>query len=98
MCCFVVVLALLGPRLAFLFTWLASNRVTVAFHGGFLVPFLGLLFLPWTVLVYTLAYATVGGVTGIGWFFVALAVLMDIGSYVSGPYQRRRGAQPEIAY
>jgi hypothetical protein len=90
MCCVLVVLSLLGPRLAFLFTWLATNRVTVAFHSGFLVPFLGLIFLPWTVLLYTLAYAPVGGVSGVGWLFVALGVLADLSSAASGPYQRRR--------
>jgi len=87
-----VVLSLLGPRVAFLLTWLATNRVTLAFHDGFIVPFLGLLFFPWTVLMYTLAYAPIGGVTGVGWFFVVLGVLADVGSYVSGPAQRRRAA------
>jgi hypothetical protein len=88
----VIVLGLLGPRVAFLVTWLATNRVTVAFHSGFVVPFLGLLFLPWTVLLYTLAYAPVGGVSGVGWLLVALGAVADVASYVSGPAQRRRAA------
>ena len=54
MCCLTVILILLGPRVAFLATWLATNRVAVAFHHGFAVPFLGLIFLPWTALLYTL--------------------------------------------
>ena len=90
MCCLLVVLSLLGPRVAFLVTWLATNRVAVAFHDGWVVPLLGLVFLPWTALLYTLAYAPVGGVSGLGWLFVGLGVLADLGSYVSGPYQRRR--------
>ena len=92
MCCFVIVLSLLGPRVAFLATWLATNRVSVAFHNGFIVPFLGLIFLPWTVLIYALAYAPVGGVSGLGWLFVGLGFVADIGSYASGGYQRRRQA------
>ena len=90
MCCLVAVLSLLGPRVAFLVTWLATNRVSIAFHQGFLVPLLGLLFLPWTVLLYTLAYAPTGGVKGIGWLFVGLGLVADLGSYGSGGYQRRR--------
>ena len=90
MCCFVIVLSLLGPRIALLVTWLATNRVAVAFHNGFIVPFVGLLLLPWTTLLYTLAYAPVGGVSGVGWVFVVLGVLADLSSYTSGPYQRRR--------
>ena len=57
---------------------------------GVLVPLLGLIFLPWTTLLYTLAYAPVGGVSGIGWVVVAFGVAADIGSYTSGAYQRGR--------
>jgi hypothetical protein len=91
-CCLLILLSLLGPRLVFLGTWISTSRVAVAFQDGFLLPFLGLLFFPWTVLLYTLAYAPIGGVSGIGWFVVALGVLADVGSYVSGPVQRRRSA------
>jgi hypothetical protein len=91
-CCLLIVLSLLGPRVAFLLTWTATSRVAVAFHHGFLLPFLGLLFFPWTVLLYTLAYAPVVGVSGFGWLLVALGVLADVGSYISGPVQRRRTA------
>jgi hypothetical protein len=91
-CCFLVILSLLGPRIAFLFTWIATNKVTVAFHDGWVVPLLGVIFLPWTTLLYTLAYAPVGGVSGAGWFLVGLGVLADIAGYVAGPAQRRRQA------
>ena len=92
MCCFLLVLTILGPRVAFLVTWLATNRVTVAFHSGWVAPLLGLIFLPWTVLLYTLAYAPVGGVSGAGWLLVGLGFLADIAGYVAGPQQRRRQA------
>ncbi len=92
MCCLAVILTLLGPRVAFLVTWLATNRVAVAFHHDFVVPFLGLIFLPWTALLYTLSYAPVGGVSGLGWLFVGLGVLADLGSYASGGYRRGRRA------
>ena len=90
MCCLVAILAIFGPRLAFIATWIFSNRVAIAFHHGVLVPLLGLIFLPWTALMYVLAYAPVGGVTGIGWIFVALGLAADIGAYTSGAYQRGR--------
>jgi len=90
MCCLVALMSLLGPRIAFLVTWLATNRVSVAFHSGFVVPFLGLLFLPWTTLLYTLAYSPVGGVKGIGWLVVGLGLLADLGAYGSGGTARRR--------
>ncbi len=90
MCCILAVLSLLGPRVAFVVTWLATDKVSLAFKGGWAWPLLGLIFFPWTALMYTLSYAPVIGVTGIGWFLVVLGVLADLGSYVSGPASRRR--------
>jgi hypothetical protein len=49
-------LALFG-RLALLCLWLWTPLVGRAFHGGWLLPLLGLLFLPLTTLVYILVSA-----------------------------------------
>ena len=91
MCCLFLAVGLLGPRLGFLGVWLFStpNRVTLAFHGGWLLPLLGVLFLPWTALFYVLAYAPVGGVSAIGWLFVGLGFVADIATYSSRAAQKR---------
>ena len=91
MCCLFLAVGLLGPRFAFLGVWLFSspNRVTLAFHGGWVWPLLGLLFLPWTALVYVLAYAPVTGVSPVGWLFVALGFIADLGTYSSRSAQKR---------
>ena len=34
MCCFVMLLGLLGPRFAFLYTWIFTTRVHLAFSGA----------------------------------------------------------------
>ena len=49
--------------------WVFTDFVDRA-YDSFIVPFLGLLFLPWTTLIYSLAYAPRVGVTGWGWVFV----------------------------
>jgi hypothetical protein len=89
MCCFVMVLGLLGPRFAFLYAWIFTDRVSLAFSGGFVIPLLGLLFLPWTALVYVLAWAPLTGVSALGWAFVALGFVADIATYSSRSAQRR---------
>jgi hypothetical protein len=94
MCCFVMVLGLLGPRFAFLYAWIFTDRVSLAFSGGWFVPLLGLLFLPWTALVYVLAYAPVGGVSALGWVFVALGFVADIATYSSRAAQQRYYSAP----
>jgi len=52
---------------------------------------LGFVFLPLTTLFYVLAYNPVGGVTGVGWLFVAIGLLFDIGAYGGAVRQRSRG-------
>jgi hypothetical protein len=77
------------PRLALLFTWLFTPLVTRAFSGGFLLPFLGLLFLPFTTLMYVVVWSPVAGVSGWAWFWVGLGLLLDIGSYGGSAYGNR---------
>lgn len=89
MCCFVLVLGFLGPRFAFLWVWLATARVDVAFSGGFWLPLAGMLFLPWTSLVYVFAYAPGIGVSPLGWVFVALGLFLDIATYAGRSAQER---------
>jgi hypothetical protein len=43
-------------------------------------PLLGLLFLPWTALLYVLVWS-VGGVSGAEWIVVAIGVALDIATY-----------------
>jgi hypothetical protein len=50
-------------------------------------PMLGLIFLPWTTLMYLLVFTN--GVTGFEWFWIALAAFADIGSYAGGAYGNR---------
>ena len=90
MCCFVLVLGFLGPRFAFLFAWLATDRVTSAFPGTWLIPLAAILFLPWTGLAYIAAWAPGGiGVTGVGWAVVALGLIFDIATYSGRAAQQR---------
>lgn len=69
------------PRIALLITWLFSDRIEIAFDDQWLLPLAGLLFLPYTTFFFVLAYAPIGGVSAIGWFFVAFGFLLDLGSY-----------------
>ncbi len=47
----------------------------------------GLLFLPWTTLMYVLV--SPGGVVGIDWLWIGLAVVADIASYSGSAYGNR---------
>ena len=67
-------------RLALLFVWILTPLVNRAFHGGWILPLLGILLLPITTLVYVLVYYISGSVTGWGWLWIVLALLLDLGA------------------
>ena len=51
MCCILALGGLIGPRVALVFAWIFTNEVDQAFDS-FWLPFLGLIFFPWTTLMY----------------------------------------------
>jgi hypothetical protein len=82
-CCLALSMAFIGPRFAFLLVWLFdSSRVNAAF-STWLWPLLGIIFAPWTILMYTLAWGPLNGVSGLGWFVVAIGVCLDLATYGS---------------
>ena len=86
MCCAIAVLGLIGPRALVAFWWLVDPaRWTLVFGNSALIPALGFLFLPWTTLMYVLFWAA-GGLDFLGWLFVAVAFVADIGTYGGGAF------------
>jgi hypothetical protein len=71
----------LFSRIALLCVWIWTPLVARAFHGGWLLPLLGIILLPITTLVYVLVYYLSGSVTGWGWLWVALALLLDLAAH-----------------
>ena len=87
--CLVVLLSFISARLALLAVWIFSDLVTRAF-SSFIVPLLGLIFLPWTTLFYVLVYSPVTHVSGFGWLLVIFGFIMDVSSYGGGGWARTR--------
>jgi hypothetical protein len=83
--CLIALFALIGPRIALVFTAIFSNMISRAIDSWF-VAVLGFLLLPWTTLAYVVFYDVGSGreVAGIEWFLVGLAFAADFGSYASG--------------
>lgn len=77
------------PRLALIFMWIFTNWVTRAFQGAFLLPLLGIIFLPFTTLMYVFSYNPIYGMTGWGWFWVILGFFLDLGTYSGGAFANR---------
>lgn len=90
MCCFFLVLMFLGPRVGILVFWLfpyGQELMKMAFENWFW-PVVGLIFMPWTTLMYTIVYGA-NGMVGFDWVWVGLGVVADIASYSGGAWKRK---------
>jgi hypothetical protein len=87
--CFVVLFALLSPRLAIIAVWLFSDWLGRA-YDSWLVPVIGFFLLPWTTLAYAAMYSSENRVYGFEWFIVALAFIIDLSAYTQGGRLSRR--------
>ena len=90
MCCSVIALLFLGPRVGLLIWWLlpmGRDQFNLAFDT-LIMPILGIIFLPWTTVAVTL-FSGLNGLTGFDWVWVAGGLVIDILSYTSGALKRR---------
>jgi hypothetical protein len=92
MCCIFTILIFLGPRFAGIVWWLAQpvrwvGNSNVSAFDSIIWPILGLIFLPWTTLMWVIIVP--GGILWWEWIFLILAVIIDVGAYGGGGYGNR---------
>ena len=80
--CLFLLIMMLSPRLGIIFLWLFTNYVSRSFDT-WIWPLLGVVFLPWTTLLYILVAAPAGGITFWGWLFVGLGLMSDLASHAN---------------
>jgi hypothetical protein len=86
--CLFALFAGFAPRLAFLFVWFFTPLVNRAFSGSWLWPLLGVIFLPFTSLMFVFVWTPVG-LAWWGWLLVVVGFLIDIGGYGGSAYGNR---------
>lgn len=92
MCCWLIILVFLGPRVADILWWLVQPaRWEIVFRGWpitwWLWPLLGIIFVPWMTMMFVLV--GVDGLQGLDWLWVGLGLLADIAQYAGGAGRRR---------
>jgi hypothetical protein len=92
MACLLALLALISPRLVLFLMAVFGDVLSHAYHN-WLIPLIGFFVLPWTTLAYAAFWDWAPGhhVSGIDWFFIALAFLLDLSSWAGG--RRARAAR-----
>jgi hypothetical protein len=86
--CLFVLLAAFAPRLIVIFTWIARPAYFDAVFSTWIFPILGIIFLPFTTLVWLFLGSPPLGVHGIDWLWIVLAVLLDLSHYANTYGQR----------
>ena len=94
MCCLFMLLVFLGPRFFGALWWIIQPaRWEIAFRDfpldnlWWIWPILGIVFLPWTTIMFIIV--SPGGVTGWDWLWMGIMLLADIASYGGGAGRKR---------
>jgi hypothetical protein len=87
--CLLALLAVAFPRVAIVLLWLFSNFFT-GIYNNLIIPVIGFLLLPLTLIVYTYLARTSGGhLTTTQFVFIFIAVVVDLGLVGGGAYRRK---------
>lgn len=97
--CLLALIGALSPRLLFLIIWIARPVYVDAVFDTFILPLIGLIFLPFATLMWVLLDAPPRGLEGFDWLWIAFAVLLDLSHYMGVYGQRDQfpGRTPTIA-
>ena len=68
------------PRVMLVLAWLFSERWPIVWSGDWLVPLLGIVFLPYTTIMYLLAWSPTG-ISGWDWLWIVLGLFLDAMHY-----------------
>lgn len=88
-CCILTLLTLLTPRIVLVLMFLFTHYLDRAYHG-FLIPFLGFLFLPLTTIVYAWLVNSRHPIEGVYLVALVVAVVIDLGGIGGGHWSRQR--------
>ena len=80
-------------RIMLLMYWISRPVMMNLAFNTFILPCLGFMFLPFATLMYVWLIQGVGGIQGIDWLWLILAVLLDVVS-VAGPGYANRNRLP----
>jgi hypothetical protein len=86
-CAFAFLLSV-APRVVLLLAWIFSARWDLVWRGQWLLPLLGIAFLPYTTIMYMLSWGPLG-IQGWDWMWIILGVFMDVMKWAQVAANRR---------
>ena len=97
--CAIAFLVALAPRVVLILAAIFSDRWDLVWQGNWFWPVLGIVFLPYTTVMYMLSWNPATGISGFDWFWIILGVILDIMKWAQIANNRRGiPGYPEEAY
>jgi hypothetical protein len=87
--CLLAFTAAFAPRLVLILAWIFSPRWAVAFNN-WIWPLLGIIFLPYTTIMYLLSYTPGIGITGWDWMWILMGLLLDVWKWSAVAQNRKQ--------
>jgi hypothetical protein len=88
--CLFLILIGVSPRLGIGALWLFTDWIDRAFNNGWVLPVLGIIFLPWTTALYTVGYILGDGAAPWGWLGLMIGLFMDVALHAGSASMGRR--------
>ena len=89
--------AAVAPRVFLVLAWIFSARWPYVWGGDFLLPLLGIIFLPFTTIMYMLVW-TPKGIDGWDWMWIILGLFLDLWTWSQVWANRQKGMEVAQSY
>ena len=80
--CLLAFSAAVAPRLVLILAWIFGSRWDAVWDGNILLPILGIVFLPYTTIMYLLAWSPAiggaGNIEGWDWMWIVMGLFLDV--------------------
>ncbi len=88
--CLFLLLTGISPRLGIVALWLFTDWVERAFDGGWVLPLLGIILLPWTTALYVIGYIIGDAAAPWGILGIFIGLFLDIAVHAGSVSEGRR--------
>ena len=89
--------ASVAPRLFLILAWIFSDRWPRVWGNDFILPLLGIIFLPYTTIMYMLVW-TPTGINGWDWLWIILGLFLDFWKWSQVAANRQKGMEVAQGY
>ena len=96
--CLLAFSAAVAPRLVLILAWIFSDRWPLVWQGDWIMPLLGIIFLPYTTIMYLLAWNPVNGIEGWDWMWIIIGLFLDFMKWSQMFANRNEAAKQTTKY